>query len=76
VDWTSNQVRKRDSHLVTRDSGKRGELCILDTASKLTFAFSHPVVMVQYIKLLLGGWSSTHMSEFARWVDELELTMH
>lgn len=72
MDWARNQVRKQDSHLVTRDSGKRGEPCVLDMASKLTFAFSHPMVMVQYIKLLLGGGSSTHLSEFASWMDELK----
>lgn len=39
--------------------------------SQVTFAFSHPMVMVQNIKLLLGGGSSTHLSEFANWMDEL-----
>ena len=72
MDWNRNQVRKQDSYLVTRDSGKRGEPCIPDVVSKLTFAFSHPMVMAQYIKLLLGGGISTHLSEFASWMDELE----
>lgn len=65
MDWNRNPVRKQDPYLVTRDPGKEGEPCILDMVSKLTFAFSHPMVMVQYVKLLLGGGSSTRSSDFA-----------
>lgn len=72
MDWTRIQVRKQNSYLVTRDLGKWSEPCVLHMASQLTFAFSHPMVMVQNVKLLLGGGSSTHLWEFANWVDELE----
>lgn len=54
VDWNRHQVRKQNSHLVTRDARKWGGTCVLDIASKLGFAFSHSMVMVQYMKLLLG----------------------
>lgn len=57
---------------MTRGSGKGGEPCTLDVASKLTFAFSHPMVMVPYRNLLLAGGISTHFSEFTNCLDDLE----